>query len=359
MPRPSSVLLVLCAACSQDYEILRGPVDVDPGSVTECGFTPVPGTKISAYDCNPVFAGTDEPWGAYVDGVGFRAQEVLGHPFYQIWYSARPTEAWGDWSIGYAISGNGTDWESHPANPLVESEHGWDHDAADAVQVLWDDASNQYVMAYQGYNIDNGQWGMGVATSPDGVDWNVPANNKVLDFTQAVGGVTYCWPLTVTSLDGRLKGFIAGQPNNKDVCQIYPVRIDSAADWSPSNEVAVAAGPDRYDKAGMTSAAVAEYDGIYYMFYIGFEQWVQGNGYQSSNHHHFALATSEDGQNWIKHPKNPFDQISTQDDGVMTSVAAQVVGSRIHLWITDYYEELDRWAVGYFYFEPDIEAWPE
>ena len=37
---------------------------------------------------------------------------------------------------------------------------------------------------------------------------------------------------------------------------------------------------------------------------------------------------------------------------------AQVVGSRIHLWITDYYPELDQQAVGYFIFDPSVEAYP-
>jgi hypothetical protein len=37
----------------------------------------------------------------------------------------------------------------------------------------------------------------------------------------------------------------------------------------------------------------------------------------------------------------------------MSDVAAQVVGPRIHLWMTDYYEELGGSAVGYFLYEPD------
>lgn len=40
----------------------------------------------------------------------------------------------------------------------------------------------------------------------------------------------------------------------------------------------------------------------------------------------------------------------------MRSIAARPVGSRIHLWLTDDYEDLDAAAVGYFVFEP--EGWP-
>jgi len=33
-------------------------------------------------------------------------------------------------------------------------------------------------------------------------------------------------------------------------------------------------------------------------------------------------------------------------------VAAEVVGSRIHLWVSDYYEAEEAWGVGLFLYEP-------
>ena len=93
--------------CRSDYD-LYGDVDVNPGDVTECAFTPVSGTKISEYDCNPVFP---ESGGASVESIGFHVTEVLGHPFYQMWYTSGG-------SVNYALSNDGTNWEQSATSPL-------------------------------------------------------------------------------------------------------------------------------------------------------------------------------------------------------------------------------------------------
>ena len=93
------------------------------------------------------------------------------------------------------------------------------------------------------------------------------------------------------------------------------------------------------------------------MFYIGFEEWVQGSGYVSSRHHNLMMATSTNGgQTWTKEPE-PLP-ISLTEEGLISGVGAQVIGSRIHLWVTDFYESEDGQAIGYFLFEPDIEPHP-
>ena len=57
---------LICLSCSE-YELTAKRPDVDPGTITECDFSPVEGTPIRAYDCNPVFTATNEDW---TDGVG-------------------------------------------------------------------------------------------------------------------------------------------------------------------------------------------------------------------------------------------------------------------------------------------------
>ena len=56
MNKPLSLAAVaaLSMACASDYDLKGKEVNVDPGQVTDCPFTPVSGTKISIYDCNPV-----------------------------------------------------------------------------------------------------------------------------------------------------------------------------------------------------------------------------------------------------------------------------------------------------------------
>lgn len=355
MSKQVGLFLALSASCTPDYAIVPGPVDVDPGDVLACGFSAIDGTALSVYDCNPVFSGTGEEWGKNFVSVGFRTQEVLGHPFYQIWYSARESlqADGGDYGVGYAISSNGTDWEAHPDNPLIEEDGGWDRDNMDAVVILWDDVREEYVFAYQGYDIAGGTWGMGVYTSADGVAWSEWAGGEpVIDFTRAIDGVTYCWPLTLTHSEDYV-GYLAGSPGNKNVCQMYAFQApELATRFEPSAEPVLVAGPDAYDAAGMVSAAVVELDGVWYMFYVGFRYWESLAGYQVSHDHELALATSTDGVTWVKSPDNPLPVALGTGEGQITSVAAQVIGSRIHLWVTDYYEALDAPAVGYYLFEP-------
>lgn len=346
--------------CQPDYEIIPERPDVDPGQVTDCGFTGISGTKLSVYDCNPVFTTTGEDWAGQFDSVGFHATEVLGHGFYELWYSANPEgQEYGGWGMGYAISGNGVDFEVHPDNPLITTSAGaWDQDGMDAIQINWDPATQQYVLAYQGFNINAGEWGMGLATSMDGVTWSKFAA-PVLDFSGTAGGIHYCWPLALARTEGgMLTGYVAGGSAQDDVCQIYPVNAHSLQDWRPSSSPVLRAGPDPYDKAGMTSASIVELDGTWYMFYIGFNRWEQHTGYQTSKFHTLNLATSTDGFTWTKSNGNPFPVNNDPDALEVSAVAAQVVGTRIHLWVTDQYPEEGGLGVGYYLYEPSIDRHP-
>ena len=60
------------------------------------------------------------------------------------------------------------------------------------------------------------------------------------------------------------------------------------------------------DRMGVASASVVELNGIQYMFYIGFTDWVQYDGYQSATNLTVNLATSTDeGETWTRDPSNP------------------------------------------------------
>ena len=59
--------------------------------------------------------------------------------------------------MGYAISSDGTNWETHPNNPLFESDpNAWDKDSVAGQVIVWDPIDKQYVMAYQGFT--SGTW---------------------------------------------------------------------------------------------------------------------------------------------------------------------------------------------------------
>lgn len=360
------------ASCGQEYDVIQGPVNIDPGEVAECGFSPISGTKFSVYDCNPVFSGTGENWGDRFVSVGFRTQELLGHPFYQIWYSASPSNGGSEpeWGLGYAVSDNGTDWTPHEANPLVSNNLGdWDEDNMDGMQIIWDESRGEYVLWYQGYNITNNPadqtFGIGIKTSPDGVGWSdLRGDGMVLDLSRDVKGIGYCWPLGVSYTPGvGYSGYLAGGPSSvfgDNVCQTYRFLgkdLDDPSSFEFTDQPMLEAGPENYDAAGHASVAVVEWgEDEWYLFYVGFSDWVQASPtVVTSNNHSFNMATSSDGINWTKADSNP-QPINNVQPGVVRDVAAQKYGSRILLWITDEYDGAN--AVGFYVYEPEIEPHP-
>lgn len=351
----SEILVALAlTSCVQEFAITpTGPVNVHPGEVTECGFTPIEGTPMSRYDCNPVFSTTDEPWADSIISVGFRAEMVLGHPIYQMWYTGAPEGAdYGDYGLGHAISTDGTTWETFEANPVFEENGGWASDRMDGVKVVWDSVGQRYVMIFQGFTV-GGIWGVGILTSPDGISWSEHPNSPVLDLSTPIGGVQYCWPLALTTpTSGGFAGYLAGGGSLSGTCEIYAMRGQTLETLVVQGGPALRAGPEVYDKQGVTSAAVVELEGVHYMFYTGFRRWTDlGDGLRAATNSTLNLATSTDGQTWTKSPDNPIP-VHAFESGLVTGVAAQVVNDRIHLWITDRYEDLDAAAVGYFLYEP-------
>lgn len=371
----SAGALFCLSACASDYELKGKRPDVDPGDVTDCPFTPISGTQVSSYDCNPVFTNTGENWGGDVGSIGFHVTEVLGHPFYQMWYTSSSSSSFGGISMGYAVSSNGTDWTPHPSNPLLSTDpSGWDKDSIAGQVVVWDPIDSHYVMAYQGFTLgtnefDPGVWGLGIATSPDGKNWTKSARNPVINFTTdfdiLFGGalIQPCWPLTITITErGALKGYIAAAKAEEAflgmeaACHIYEMNGLDAETWIINDQRPVMEANTSYDTMGVASAAVVDFDGMLYMFYVGFTDWVQFTGYQSAQNLTLNLATSADGGGtWTKDPNNPIP-VNLTNPGQISDVGAQVVGSRILLWVTDSYEGEN--SVGYFYYEPDIESHP-
>jgi hypothetical protein len=384
-------LCLFSLSCDSDYRLTGARPDVDPADVTQCPFIPIEGTRLSQYECNPVFTNTDEGWGGDVGSVGFHVTEVLGHPFYQMWYTSSPG-GYGNYGMGYAVSADGTEWETDPTNPQFVSDPGaWDQDSVAGQVVVWDPIESQYVMAYQGFNLGNQQdpaddvWGLGVATSADGRNWEKHQANPVIDFGDYELGedelfnvmflgsepsikIKPCWPLTMTINErGAFRGYLAasrwtdiidqssGLTDTPASCEIYSMAGIDAGTWMIDDSQPLLSGNEIYDAKGVTSAAVVELEGVQYMFYIGFEEWFQSTGTSgliSAQRMTLNLATSDDdGVTWVKDANNPLP-VNLTEPGQISNVGAQVIGSRIHLWIGDNYEGTS--AIGYFYYEPAI-----
>ncbi len=372
-----TIVGLLGLACAKDYElsaITAAEPDIDPATYMPCDFSVMDDARLSIYDCNPVFEATDEAWfdggggEMSVGAVGFYTNLVMGFPVYQIWYTARVADGSADdgtdflaeWGVGTAVSENGADWDTHPDNPLLTEVGGaWDQDGINAIQIARDDRHDRYVMTYQGYVFDDGllSVGVGVAESRDGIAWTrSPANPVLMQGVEYEGGMFMSWPLAIyVNEGGGVTSYMAANTGS-EVIDMYAVEVsEDLGTWHVFDEPVLQAGPEVYDKAGITDASVVKLGEVYYMFYIGAGGWEDIIGgartpvIQSLN-----LATSTTGINWTKHPDNPI-AVTLTAEKELSGVAAQVVGDSIHLWVTDNYDETGdgkRSAVGYYLFRP-------
>lgn len=372
------MMLLLWSACSPDYN-LKGQVNVNPGEVTECPFTRVPGTPFYTYDCNPVFPPVDdsgvpvtEDWYSSIRTVAFSVAMVADHPFYQAWYVGESDQGYG---LGYAVSTEGTQWVAHSENPSLRSpgSTAWDGEKLSGVEVVWDAKTSQYVMIYQGLNSSLHTWGLGVATSEDGAAWERTTTTPVVDFTSSVLGLRWCWPLGLSVTSAGLTGYIGGSPFDvmsdlaDETCDAYPLNAFDVNNWLPNPNVQEFRVGERgeWDDQGISSMAIAELNGTRYLFYSAFGRWIcQPSGWTSDDHTscsldddfqtadgtYFGYAVEKDGQ-WVRQGQIP---LHVDADGKVGTVAAHAVGTRIHLWINDRYGDAN--GIGYFLFDPDAAA---
>lgn len=380
---------VLLGGCTQDYQVKGAMPDVDPGDVTDCGFTQIEDTDFYRYDCNPVFTTTGEDWAESIGSTAFLVTDVMGHPFYQMWYNGSRLIGANDSdeSVGYAISAQGTDWEALQSNPVMDTPGGnaWDGDSIDGMSVIWDPYTEQYVMMYQGINFSTSNIGLGVATSPTGQEWTRLPNNPIVDMTASAGygygydGESWCWPLDLT-LGGvsGYSGYVAGGPELtfEEIleamalgepavghCDIYRVAGENVSEWYFTDDVVLEAGESgEWDDSGFIDMAIAEIEGSdgvsqRYMFYIGFDGWVESgvSGFVSATNPHMGMAReigNYGSEIWAKEDGYMPVDVDPNSTGTAYAVAASTVGSRIHLWVTDVYEG-DETGVGYFLFDPN------
>ncbi len=352
------ILLLALAGCAAEYDLVA-PVDVHPEEITECEFEPVDGVKeLQRYSCNPVFTSSDESWVDTLGSLSFNHTMVMGHPFYQLWYVGRTGNQAGEFSVGYAASTNGTDWQSHPSNPgwPTPDTSKWDGGSIQLINVAGDPNTGGYLMLYGGISRAEDFFGIGVAGSRDGLEWELLPQNPVFDLDLRYDGVDFSWPLDLKiSEDYLYEAFLAGG-KDEEALDLYRIQTRQADNWSEKPERVMRAGEaGAWDDEGFLDAAIVDFDGTQYMFYTGFGSWVEDGNIRYTQEAFLGLATSTDGGNtWKRETKNKPLGLHLEPSGSVTMVAARRVGTRIHLWVSDWYPELEETGVGFFVYEPPL-----
>lgn len=127
---------------------------------------------------NPVMVATEEWEGDYV-----LPRSVIYHDsIYHMWYWGATDNNFGYEAIGYAISPDGINWTKDTNNPVLEPgpEGAWDdHLIHGCSVILHDSIFHMWYNGHSGQDIEK-NWGIGYATSPDGINWSKDTNNPVM-----------------------------------------------------------------------------------------------------------------------------------------------------------------------------------
>ena len=175
---------------------------VSAGNKASAGYATSPdGIHWTKYPGNPIIR-TLEPWEGGPDG---RVGEVTPATvlkvdgLYRMWYHSIAADMVR--RIGYASSLDGISWTKYPKNPILEPGAFWEWDAGGIGEPEVICVGTEYYMYYMR---TTGHHGIGLATSPDGINWTKYSGNPVLtagprgswdDEWFEVGGVVW---------DGRL-----------------------------------------------------------------------------------------------------------------------------------------------------------
>jgi predicted GH43/DUF377 family glycosyl hydrolase len=231
---------------------------------------------------------------------------------------------------------------SHAKNPVFKATgtDTWDRLFRERGFILEEDGI--YYMWYTGYREENEQHHLGLATSPDGLDWTRYHGNPIFDstwvedmcvvkskgtyyvFAEGTGDIAHM--LTSTdrihwedhgSLDIR---YTSGEPLSKgrygtpavwlenDIWYLFYEREDLGIWLAVSSDLKVwtnkqdepvlKLGPEPYDRYAIAFNHVIQYKGSYYAYYIAteYEDWHEWTS---------CIAKSEDLIHWEKYPKNP------------------------------------------------------
>jgi len=291
-------------------------------SVTlEGGYEPISWTRsITQYETILDGSGSQTVVGDWDGNMLAFSRVISDSGQYWMWYNGQSLTypGWG-WTLGLATSPDGLDWTKHGSNPILEpgSEGAWDSGYRGQVAVLKGDGL--YEMWYSGS--DGGPWQTGYATSTNGIDWNIYAGNPVL--TVGGGG---SWDEqeanapTVIEDGGLYQMWYHGCNPDYSVCSIGYATSTNGLDWSKHAGNPVLTGTEGgWDEGTALWPSVVKDGSTYKMWYYG------GGG-------KVGLATSPDGVNWTKEATNP---ILTEgwDGGGAYAHTVMLEGGTYRMWL--------------------------
>ena len=196
--------------------------------------------------------------------------------------------------VWYLVSNDGIIWQLGANFPALtpSNNYNWDSHAVGSAAVIKD--GNEYKMYYAGYADEYGPWNIGLATSPDGINW-----------TKNPDPILYADPYEYQIVPSdiikindtyMLYYFLRAYP-------YYEMRLATSQDginFTKSSNNPILIAQENWEGTGIYSASIIFENNQYKMVYASVN--ASGTG--------LGMAYSNDGINWTKDTNNPFFTIS-------------------------------------------------
>jgi predicted GH43/DUF377 family glycosyl hydrolase len=252
------------------------------------------------YYNNPIFKiGLPNSW----EGYSVDCFSILSHEkTYWMWYVGTPDIPGGaHCQIGLATSKDGINWTRCLENPVIKvgPPGSWDASILLCQQMLFDDEERIFKTWYVGGSYE-GVYGIGYATSPDGIHWTKYGRNPIMTITDAWEGVALEGQCVMKTAGGY-KMWYGGFDFASDTASIGYATSQDGIHWIKyqNNPVLTPAEgtPKKWDGYAVDTPDVFFEGGIYHMYYRG---WKKRDGVSW-----IGYAVSKDGIHWERDADNP------------------------------------------------------
>lgn len=225
-------------------------------------------TGWAAHPGNPVLAsGAPGTW----DEAGVANPTViLDEGTYKMWYSGYDANL--ILRIGHATSADGVVWEKFENNPVFDvTENGWDGYHLHTPYVVRD--GDTYRMWYAGHDQSGGDWGIGYATSPDGIQWTRASSDPILVPEESWEFMSIHTPIVLQE-QGKFLMWYGGQDadfSNGGIVQTGFATSSDGVTWDkdPQNPILKIGGPNSRDELVALGLGVFKTDASTYSMVYG------------------------------------------------------------------------------------------
>jgi predicted GH43/DUF377 family glycosyl hydrolase len=194
------------------------------------------------------------------------AQHFDATGLYRMWFSSTTPNA-NTMNISHALSLNGIDWFLYSNNPVMKVGSPGTFDSRWVVNMDVMFVKGQYLMYYQGF--DGVFWQIGLATSENGVKWKKYEGNPIVRNEPGTWESTTCGAPEVAYNGYSYSMIYTGY--NGTTYAIGLATSPNGVDWTkhPSNPVLTKGSPGSWDQNSVTSIAMFTAGGKYYLLYGG------------------------------------------------------------------------------------------